>query len=251
MPATIPQQNYNLIFNSVFPRLRLMLFNAKDYYEQKGLLFIFKLLIAKAGFVHFSRTLRIVKMDLSHFGVRNEPSILCEATVDDIINDKQFNIEFFTKRVSIYRLRQGHRLFIVKEGDRIVFAIWVESNKNASFWWLDNLPLRLPKDMVYISGIFTSPDFRTKGIYGKVRDQLYSYLKAEGVNTLVGTIHPDNALSLQIHLLKKSGWEEYQKITYERFWHIRRYTVTKADSSDHKTSITLFRGPKNIWRTYL
>jgi hypothetical protein len=105
--------------------------------------------------------------------------------------------------------------------------------------------------MVYISGIYTSPDFRTKGVYGTVRDQLYSALKKEGITTLIGTIHPDNILSLKIHLLKKSGWEEYQTINYERFWQIRRYTVQKYDSPLHKTFITLFKAPNNIWRTYL
>jgi hypothetical protein len=51
---------------SVFPRFRLMLLNAREHYERKGLFFVFKLLLAKAGFVHFSRSLKIVKMDLSH-----------------------------------------------------------------------------------------------------------------------------------------------------------------------------------------
>ena len=252
MPVTaMPKQNHSLIFGSI-RRFRLMLLNAKEHYEQKGLFFLFKLLLAKAGFVHLSRTLKIVKLDLREFEApKSESSVLCLANVDDINNDKEFDVEFFTKRKAIYRLHQGHRLFIVKEGHRIVFAIWVESNKNASFWWLDDLPLCLPKDMAYISGIFTSSDFRTKGIYSKVRDQLYSLLKEEGITTLIGTIHPDNTLSLKIHLLKKSGWEEYQTITYERFCHIRRYTVQKYDSPLHKTFVTLFKAPKNIWKTYL
>lgn len=232
---------------SLMAWLKLMAQNAREYYDQKGFLFFLKRAFAKAGFEYFSRTLMIIKRDLKDIDTDpDEPCIFEEATPADIENVDDFNIGFFDKRKTLYRLSKGLKLFVVKQNGKIVFALWAET-KNAALWWLD-VPLHLPPDTLYISGIFTAREMRNKGMYTKVKDQLFPRLKKEGITHLIGTIEPRNLLSLDIH--RRFGWREYQTITYQRFWHIRRYTVQKSNSGERKIFTTVCRAPRNLWSLY-
>ncbi len=226
--------------------LRLMLGNASEYYDRFGLTYLFRRFLAKAGFVRFSRRLIVIARDIHDCTHREGPLKFELATLEDIENDETLDIGFFDKRRTIYRILRGHRLFIIKENRKIQFALWIEK-ENAAFWWLD-LPLRLPDDTAYISAIYTAPEMRNKGIYSSVKDQIYPLLRKEGITRLVGTIHPDNTLSLNIH--RKFGWKEYQSITYDRLWHIRRYTVQKHDSPERKVFFAVFKPPSNIWSIF-
>ena len=233
----------------MFQKIELQIQKTIDYYKQQGLLQFLKRFFGKLGFEHFSRSLIFLVLDLKDIPDDVEkPYSFHIAAVNDIENDRNFDCGFFAKRQAIYRLQKGHRLFVLKEGTRLVYFQWVEQ-KNASIWWFDYLPIDLPKNMAYMAAAYTVPEFRNKGIATKLKAEIYYFLKKEGINYLISAIHPKNTINLNIH--KKLGFREYQTIQYKRYWHIRYYTVKKANSNESKTFISLFKFPKDIWEIFL
>ncbi len=122
---------------------------------------------------------------------------------------------------------------------------WVETKKAYIF----KLPITLPEDMCYMTGVFTIPQHRNKGIASKIKLQVCNYLKEKGFNQITEIVNASNSTALKID--KRLGFREYQIVHYKRRWHFRYFVVYDISGKRRKTYITIFKFPKHIWKTYL
>lgn len=235
----------------MFRKIELRIQKARDYYKTKGFLRFSKHFFEKLGFELFSHSLIFLVLDMKDIpNDHKRPYSFHIAAIKDIQNEPDnysASGYLLTKKEIIARLKAGHRLFVFKEENKLVYFLWAEQ-KNAAVDWF-RLPLHLPVHMAYISGSFTMPDFRKKGIATKIKKEVFDYLKKEGITKLVCVVHPANTKALFIH--KKIGFKEYQSVTYQRYWQIRHYSVQKFNSDERKTYITLFKAPKELWQAFL
>ena len=106
-------------------KIELQIQKTIDYYKQRGLLQFLKRFFGKLGFEHFSRSLIFIVLDMKDIpGDVKIPYSFHIATIDDIQNeqDHYFQLEYlFTKKEIIDRLKKGHRLFVLKENNKMVY----------------------------------------------------------------------------------------------------------------------------------
>jgi len=235
----------------MFQKIEFQVQKTIGYYKKHGFIQFAKRFFGKLGFEHFSSSLIFRVSDLKEIPDDvKKPYSFHIATIDDIQNKQDHDFEFeylFTKREIIDRLQKGHRLFVLKENKKMVYFLWIEQKDATIGVW--RMPLNIPKDMVYVAGEFTMPEFRNRGIASKLKKEIFHYLKYEGVKKVIGVVNPVNTIAIEVG--KKLGRKSYQTITYKRYWHIRHYTVQKFNSDERKTFVTLFKAPKDIWKTYL
>jgi ribosomal protein S18 acetylase RimI-like enzyme len=168
-------------------------------------------------------------------------------TKEDIEKEQKYNDYWFRKEDAIYRLQNGHRLFVLKENGRIVFFLWAEKKQSTISWF--DLHMHIPQDMIYITGVYTIPEFRNRGIAYKLKREIFHYLKKEGIKNLIEVVDPSNATALKMD--KKIGFREYQIVYYKRYWFIRCFCVRKHRSNQQRTFISVFKTPEIIWKAFL
>lgn len=232
----------------MFTKIQPQIQKTIDYYRQHNLFEFIKHFFRKLGFENFSKTVIFIILDVSNIpNDIKKPYSFSPITIDEMQNDEYYSEYFFTKREIIGRLQKGHRLFELKENDKLAYLLWVEQG-NVTITDF-KLPLHIPRHMAYISGGFTAPEFRNRGIASKLKKEILCYLKKQGVKQILGVVSPSNTTALLID--KKLGFKEYQTLNYKRYWHLRHYAVQKFNSDERKTFITIFKPPKNIWKTFL
>lgn len=232
----------------MFLKMKLHIEKAIDYYKQHGFLDFLKQVFRKLGFENFSRSLVFMVLDLKNVpDVRKSYSFQI-ATIDDVQNDPDYNDGFFTKGEALSRLKKGHQHFILRKDKEIIYSLWAEQ-ENVAVWWFGDLQINLSENMAYMSGAYTSPDYRGQGVYYRFTKEIFNYLREKGITHIIAGVHPANSTVLNLN--KKLGYKPYQTITYKRYWHIRRYIVQKFNSDDCKAYTTIFKAPKDIWKTFL
>lgn len=233
----------------ILSSLRLQIKKAIYFYKRYGFFDSIKRFIGILGFEHFSRTLIFLVLDLKSCPDDiDELHSLCIGTIEDIQEVRDYyNNAVFTKDEAVYRFQKGHNLFFLKKSNEIICSIWVEQ-QNAAVWWFDDLPFNLPQDVALLSGLYTLPEYRRNGAASQLKKAVFQHLKKRGISYLIEGVHPANKAALLMD--KKLGFKQYQIMTYKRYWHIRHYTVQRFNSEESKTFITLFRAPKDIWRTF-
>jgi ribosomal protein S18 acetylase RimI-like enzyme len=218
------------------------------YVKKHGFLQSLKHVFERLGFVSFNRTLIFLVLKFNDI-----PNDISEsysfhiASTDDIQKEQNYYDSWFTKQEAIKRIQSGHRLFVFERNEKMVYFLWVELN-SAAIGYFD-IRFHISDDMVYLTGAYTLPEFRNRGIASKLKKEIFHYLKKEGFNDMIGVVDPLNTTALGID--KRLGFKEYQTINYKRYWHIRHYNVQKYNSDERKTFITLFKAPKDIWKTFL
>lgn len=236
----------------MFRKIDLLMDKTIAYYKHYGVLQLLKRFFGLLGLVPFSRTLIFIILDLTDFTDDvKKPYSFQLATTEDMQNEQKYQDYIkrcgFTKKEIIYRLQKSLPLFILKENSKMVYFLWMEQ-KNATIKGF-SMPLQLPQDIVYSSGAYTLPDYRGRGIASKIKKEVFHYLKEKGVKKVLAVDLPENTVALRIN--KKLGYKEYQTVTYKRYWYIRHYNVQKYNSRECKTFITLFKAPKDLWKTFL
>jgi len=225
--------------------------NAISYYQRHGMSNFIKRIFVGIGFKWFTRTLIFLKLDMSNLSEKCDKTQQWSFKIvnsDEIIAEANYDDGFFNKAKALQRISSGHRLFALEEGGREVFFLWVEKRK-ASVWWFDDLPLWLPANYAYISGVYTFPDFRKRGIASRMKREIFTYLReVEGVNCLIEVVHPNNHVALKMD--EALGFRKYQIVTYRRYWHIRHYSVTDAKFNQKKTIIRVFSAPRDVWKIF-
>jgi GNAT superfamily N-acetyltransferase len=219
-----------------------------NYYKRHSFLEFLKHVISKLGFLHYDRSLIFFHMDLKNFSHNaKEPYSFHVATIDDIQKEQDYNDGWFKKEEAIYRLREGHRLFILKDNGRMVYFRWADLKKVTINYF--DLHFHIPQSFVYSTGLYVVPELRRAGIAFKMSLEINSYLKIKGFNHIFSVIDPTNAASIN-HTLKQ-GFKPYQTVFYKRYWFIKYYHVKKQNSKQQKRYISLFISPKKIWNTFL
>ena len=176
-----------------------------------------------------------------------KPYSFYEVAVADVQQAEHYNDGWFSKKESISRLQDGHRLFVLKNNEKMIYCLWGQIKK-ITINWLD-INLNIPESMICITGGYTLPEYRGKGIASKLKKEIFHKFKKEGYHHILGFVDPSNFTALKID--KKLCFKEYQTITYKRYGYFRKYIVQKFNSDERKTFITLFKAPKDIWKTFL
>lgn len=221
---------------------------ALNYYQQHGLLRFYFRFFDELGFKYFKRDAIFVHLNLNKIrGDPKESPSFVIATEDDIQREQHYDDGWFGKEKAINRLRSGHLLFVLKESGRIIFFLWAD-RKSVKIDWFD-LSFSIPEDVAYITGVYTHPDFRGRGIASKLKREIFQYLKNEGFKHLIGIVDPSNVIALKID--KKIGFKEYQILNYKRIWFIRYHTVTKFNSTQSETFVSFFcQSNSDIWKCF-
>jgi len=216
--------------------------NAAQYLRQYGLLLFLKRL-----FNLFHRVVIFESMNLDNYTYNFDGLYsFMVATVDDIEKEKDYNDYWYGKKEAMRRIQDGHCLFFLKEDNRMIFFMWGE--KKPTINWLD-LHFQMPPDFIYLTGVYTVPECRNRGIAAKIKKEVFHYLKRQGVKHIIGIVDPSNTTVLKMDY--QEGWREYQRFHYKRFWFLKYYCVHKYKSEQRKRFITLFKAPKDIWKTFL
>lgn len=221
--------------------------NGIAYYRKHGLLPFWTRCFEKMGLHYCDRSLIFVRLDLKNIPLNgDEPYRFTFATADDIHQEGEYNDGWFQKKDAISRLQQGHRLFVSKENERMVYCLWAEFN-HVNLRWLD-LCFDMPKDMIYCTGSHTSPGYRNRGIAYQLDAQIAQYFKKGGFRHIIGVVDPANTASRAVN--RKLGVKEYQMVRYKRYGFIKYYRVHQMNSDRRKTFIAAFKSPDRLWETF-
>lgn len=219
-----------------------------NFYKQHGFLKVLKRFLEKIGFRFFKRSVFLIKLDLNSVPIDLEvPHPVVIATKEDIQKDRDYYDSWFTKEEALARLEKGCLLFVIKENNKMVSSEWVEFKK-VKITFLDLL-FHIPEDVAYMTGRYTDPAFRGKGLATKVDKGIFQYLRKQGYNYTLGITDATNNAALGLN--RKTGWEAYQLVNYRRYWFIKYFCVKKCNSDDYKIFITLFRAPEKMWKVFL
>lgn len=231
--------------------LKYHLLNGIDHLKKKGLISFINQLLIYLGFVYSDKSLIFLECDMETLSTKKIKDYSFKQLKADDIQSGRYNYEdcFFNTRKAVFRIKSGHSLYVVTNDEgQIVTSVWIE-RQGASIWWLDNLPVDMPEDMVLFSAEYTPPAFRNRAIAPKMLMELLHFLKQNGINRALAVVHPDNDISLRMQ--RWLGFKDYQVIRYRRFWLFKYYKIFKIDSTESKRVLVFFKSPKEIWNTYL
>lgn len=223
-----------------------MVRKALSYYRRHGILGSLKHAAERMGFVFLSRSLIFFQIDLNGLRSPEERHCFSLASKDDVDGNENYYDGWFERRVASERLRNGHRLFVYKIKEKTAYYEWVETG-NACINWF-NLDFRLPEDVAYITGLYTAPEARGRGIAYKVGRDVLCHLKAEGFKRAILVINPSNGVSIRMNC--RLGFHPYQTVHYSRWCFLIRSRVCKYNSDEHKSFITLLKADKRIWNWF-
>ena len=217
---------------------------------QYSFLQFFKIIFQRLGFMCFKRSLIFLHLDLNNLtNDLEQPYSFFMPVTADIEKSKCYYGNLFSLQTAVHRLQCGHLLFVLKDKDKdkFIYYLWAEKN-DATIYWFD-LRFKIPQNMLYITGIYTEPLFRNKGIGTKLKKEILHYLKGKGYRHVIEVVNPFNVAALSID--KKLGFKKYQIVTYKRYWHIKYFKVQKFDSENLKKLVALFKTPQDLWKTFL
>lgn len=103
----------------------------------------------------------------------------------------------FSKGAAIRYTKKAHHLFVLKENEKMVCFIWVET-KSVQIPCFD-LHFNIPVDMSYLSGLYTLPGYRNRGLAYKLKKEINQYLKKEGFNHLMAAAVLNNSTALGLN----------------------------------------------------
>lgn len=188
-----------------------------------------------------------INIDDTSFTQKNENTIdLARVEKEDIENAKEYLDEWFSRDNALKRLEKGHLLFVVKDGDKMIFYQWVEL-KEVSIPFID-LSFSIPDDKAYMAYIYTVPDYRGKGIASKAKPFILKHLQENGYRKVFLAIAPDNLPSIRVN--KKAGFKEYQTVLYRRFLFLKYYCVTDYNTNLRKVSLSIRGTDQHLWKIF-
>lgn len=225
----------------------MRLVDAIHIYQQFGMLQFSKRILDRLGFQYFERSLIFLLADLDKLSIaQKKPYSFRLATKEDLEKETDYKDGWYTKEAALKRIHEGRRLYIWKDGDKIIYYLWAEP-KDATVAWFD-LNFRLPRDTVYCTGSYTIPEYRKRGIATRLDAEILCSLKEEGMKYVLGVVEPSNKASRAVN--DKIGIIEYQTVHYKRRGHIRIFRVSEMNSGRQKTFISAFQTPSTIWNVF-
>lgn len=229
--------------------VRTELNKAIKYYKDNGLLKFARRVLNRLGFVQYNRNLIFVHLNLDNIvDALNEPYAFHLATIEDVKKEENYFDNLFTKEEAIKRIKNGHRLFVFKLNDKIVYYRWIEYKKVKINWF--DIEFEIPPAFVYSTGLYTAPELRRTGLAYRLTKQINHFLKNEGVRNLFAVVNPENSAAIKYQ--KKIGVKDYQFVNYKRYWFLRYYKVKKINSYKQKVFISIFSlHNSDLWKCFL
>lgn len=218
-----------------------------NYLKQQGPLRFARHLLQQMGFCFYRRTLIFFHLALDH--IPEDPpqsytfSILSKR---DVEKEANYFDGWFNRKEASKRLARGNRVFSLKRDNRIIFSLWAETQRVRIPWF--QLTFDIPKDTVYTTCLYTTPELRGNGIAYGMKSEILQYFKTNAVKHNFLVIDPSNRLSIKLN--EKLGFKEYQRVYYTRYWIVKYFRVTKSDSDQTRTFLSLFKSPHSIWKTF-
>lgn len=201
----------------------------------------------RLGFVLSTRSLVFLKLDVAALppGDVSEPA-MHSISVADVRAQPLFSDGFYSREKTLDRLAQGHELFAIKhDGANACFG-WMEQSRIEIKW--TRLHFDMPRDVVYLGGLYTVPEMRGCGLASRMWLTLGQRCKNQGARHLLVTIDPLNTPSRQLH--RKLGFSEYQIVHFKRFAFFNYYRVQDTQSRVCRRWVTLFGCPPELWKTF-
>lgn len=222
---------------------------AINYYKRKGFLSLLHVILARLGIEFLNGTLVFLILDLNKQSDDfNGDACLSIQTIKDIESDVFFDEGFFSKRKTINRIEQGKILFAAKDNFQTYFTLWIEHH-NLIIWWFNDTQMVLPKDAVYMSGVYTAASYRHQGIATKLKREAFHYLRNQGIKYVIEAVHPQNTIALLMD--KRLGFQECFNFNYKKVFLFRHYNIQFPGSKIHKSFFSIFRTPSAIKRLLL
>lgn len=136
-------------------------------------------------------------------------------------------------------LAAGHRLWLVRNGDRVAFSAWTflgsgPSNATRTGW------LALPEGTFNQEDSNTHPDFRGQGLAGAAGRAIFAELNRDmGLTRRVTYILDRNAASRRS--AAKGGWREFALVDVTKLGLLRRDAGWRSRNGDGPWSLTRLR----------
>ncbi|MCL5270240.1 MAG: GNAT family N-acetyltransferase [bacterium] len=139
-------------------------------------------------------------------------------------NLRDFEDSWLTRAQMIERIRQGQDLFIVRCGGEKANYRWVLYRRffvaGLDRWF------ELPTGCAYLSGVYTRPAYRRRGIARFSYAHVFDHLLGRGVRTVFLNVDTTNEPSLRN--VRKLGFQEYQRGELIRLGFIRIYRIVNT-----------------------
>ena len=193
------------------------------------------------------RSLIFLWLDLTAMptDARSEP-FLRLVSAADVRRWSRYADGWFTRDKALERLQRGCQLFVLQEGGTDACYGWVERDSVQIRW----IPLlfNLPADVAYLTGLYTVPEMRKRGLALRTWSAVAQRCKRVGAKYLFVVVDSENTASLRLH--EKLGFHAYQRIDYRRVFFLRCYRVTAAGSRSSHRWLGFSSGPTDAWRAF-
>ena len=134
------------------------------------------------------------------------------------------------------RLGLGYALFGAIKGNAIISQQWIEF-KEANLWFL-GLTVCLTDRTAYISHLYTSPEYRNKGIASQIELHSLRYLKDSGYKQAIAVVEEGNVSAQTLY--ENFGFYPYQSVIYRRFLILLTYSTVKEYDTENKKRFMYF-----------
>ncbi|MCY4514789.1 MAG: GNAT family N-acetyltransferase [Candidatus Tectomicrobia bacterium] len=170
------------------------------------------------------KTLCLFEVDLSSGGL---PS--CEARLaveyrllDAVAWSEQPNVDHVTDRLLFQsRFERGEHIWTAhNEDDKIVSYCWV-TTKPVEIGEI-GCAINPRPDEIYLYDAFTFAEYRGQNLYPAVMHRILSHSQEAGLRRALIFVMSDNVAS--IRGVRKSGFREFQRVTYYNFVGLVRYS---------------------------
>ncbi len=167
-------------------------------------------------------------------------------TSQEVMGWSAYDDGYFTREQALCRLESGCQLYVLQRQGRNVCFGWAERG-TVDMRWL-NLRLCLPDDVVYLSCLYTPPQFRRQSCAFRLWRAVAHHWKERGATCAIVAVNPQNAPSLWLH--ERVGFKTYQTITYRRWPGLGCYTIQHPCGRLRRRYTMACTVPTDLWSTF-
>lgn len=208
--------------------------------------------LRKLGFEFFNHDLVCMHLDLAIGKSQNgkQRGTVCglfSATEDDIEREPTDRLGWYWKEEAIDRVRNGYSMFVVRRDGRMISFVWIEQH-HIRIGYID-CQFHIPEHTVYLTGLYTVPEFRKMGIGYRLESEVVDLLRKQGFHNVLCVVDPQNTTAQRLH--KKIGFEPYQTLRYTRYWVLRIFKVRDCKGTREVRFTRLARTPNDLLKVFL
>jgi ribosomal protein S18 acetylase RimI-like enzyme len=235
---------YKMSFSNIYLFILSKLDSIIYIYKKKGIIGVFRAILKYLGFKH-PEHLSFMYLKLSELSEQSTSKPVFKIiTIQDIENTKNLDDGFHSRKEIIKKLEKGDLLFVHLENNNIAYYVWIEQ-KNIS---IDFFKFDLPNDITYLSGEFTVPEYRGKGIAKRTRLEIFRFLKENGFKYIILVVNPKNISAVKLN--KSCGFIEYQYISYRKFAYLLYYEIKSTFTGEVKKFKGFKKPVEDVWKVF-